>query len=138
VGVDRLYYSRPLVGLPAAPPGDAVPGYGSQPRNNDREAPRWSAVTEVQALRELIVREGALILLEELRLLLAPDDRSLGAQRVLRWRDRSRALEALQDARESLGELPELEKLLKDAQGGQNEGELWERVSCLKGKVCKP
>src|SRR5205814_10171663 len=49
VEVDRLYYSRPLLGLPPAPAGEAGPGYGSQPLAKDQEAARLSAPTAVHA-----------------------------------------------------------------------------------------
>ena len=136
VAVDRLYYSRILSRLPSPPEGEALPGYG--PAHKDKAGQESEVQKAAKALKDVIAREGALVIADELRLLLASDENPPGSLRILRWRDRAKALAVLRDAREALGEFPELERLLKEAQESRNSEELLIGLQGVREKICKP
>jgi len=138
VGVDRLYYCATLSRLPAAPGGETLPGYGASPKEKDRESQESEVLQLARSFQELITREGAVIIVDELRLLLPSGETSPGPLKILRWRDPARALGTLREAREALGECPELEALLRDAQEGRHSDEIVGRLQGLREKLCKP
>jgi hypothetical protein len=136
IAVDRLYYGRTLSRLPAPPQETALPGYGAAPQ--EKAGQESDVLRATKSLRDLIDREGALILADELRLLLASPETPKGLLRVVRWRDSSQALVALRDAREALGDFPELETLLKEAQEGRSSAEIGARLQKLRDGIVKP
>lgn len=134
--VDRLFFYRTLLKLPQPPPGEAAGGYVAPPREKEEGGP--TAAREVKPLRDIISREGALLIVEEVRLLVAPKEGSPAETRIVRWRDRAGAFAALRQAYESLGGFPELEPLLKEAQESPEPDDLLDRLRRERESLCKP
>jgi len=114
-GVDRLTTFRTLVKLVERP--ESEKGYDGRPIER-KETPE-TAREELKGLREVLTREAALLLLDELALFLSPAPQEV---RILRWRDRGEAIEALRNAIDELGGFPGISAILKDArEGGEVE-----------------
>jgi hypothetical protein len=138
VAVDRLYYSATLSRLPAAPGDETLPGYGAPPKEKDREGQESEILRLARSVQDLITREGAVVIADELKLLLPSGENPSGPLKILNWRDPVRALGTLREAREALGDCPELEDLLRDAQEGRHSDEIVVRLQGLREKLCKP
>jgi len=132
--LDRLFFYRSLLNIPDLPEGETVGGYTPPPKEKDGAGP--TAVREVRWLRDVIAREGALLILEELRLVRTPTDET--EVRVLRWRDADKAVAALRKAHEILGGFPELGELLKEPPDASDPDDLPSRLRKLRASILRP
>jgi hypothetical protein len=123
--IDALYTYRSFVALPARPPEQAKTGYDGRPVEKKDEE---TACAMVKPLRGLLAREGALLLLEELDLLLPLSRPDPAEVRIVRWRDRSRAIEELRKGCQALESFPGIDALLRDALGGAEPDALRPRL----------
>lgn len=109
--VDRLITFRTLVKLVERP--ETAKGYDGRPIER-KETPE-TARAELKGLPEVLTSEAALLLLDELALFLSPGPQEV---RILRWRDRGEAVEALRKAIDELGGFPGISAILKEARDG--------------------
>jgi hypothetical protein len=123
--IDALYTYRSFVALPARPSEEAKKGYDGRPVEHKDDA---AACSMVKPLREILSHEGALLLLEELDLLLPLSRPDPAEVRIVRWRDRARAIEELRKCCQALETLPGIDALLQDALGGAEPDALRPRL----------
>lgn len=133
-GIDRLFYFRSMIKVPNVPEGETVPGY-EDPKPRAKDEPGPTANDEVKGLLEVIGREGALIVLDELRLFLETDARE---ERVMRWKSREAALAALEQALAGLGGFVEIAELIKQAQQNVDPAALLAKAQGLRSGLFKP
>ena len=133
--VDGLRNYRTLVLLPPRPEG-VNRDYGGRPAPPNPVERK--AAGEVKGLRDLLSREGMLVILDELALLVDPRPTSPGDVRILRWRDRAEALTTLRQGFDLLEGCPEVGSLLKDAQEGSVPEGLAARIRKEREALLKP
>jgi hypothetical protein len=122
---DGVYYHPKLLGMDFGGNADLLESYGtSTSKFHTASDPTFEHVAE---LSDVVLREGALKILEELGLLLAEHKEEI---RVMRWDERGEAWEELEKARAALGEypevewLPEIKALIEEARQGTSDPEM--------------
>jgi hypothetical protein len=133
-GVDRLFFFRSMIKVPNVPEGETVPGY-EDPKPRAKDDPGPMAREEVRGLLDVIAREGALIIVDELRFFLETD---VAAERVVRWKSRDAALIALQQALEGIGGFPGIAELIRQMQQNAEPAAMLARSQELRADLFKP
>lgn len=130
--LDRLQHQWVLLRAPKMSAAD-VEAYKAQ--EPEVEVAQRSALDQVRGLKELVLREGTLIVVDELALLLEEED---PRKRVIFWRSREAALDAARKACEQLGELPELAALVgKAREKAEPDAAVRERLAALRQTLLK-